>query len=52
MTTLIVLLAVLAAVSLMALAQTWSVGTPDRAGRGEPAFADHPELYAVRMRVA
>jgi hypothetical protein len=52
MTALLVLLAVPAVVSLLALAQTWSVGTPDRATRGEPAFADHPELYALRLRVA
>ncbi|WP_409330511.1 hypothetical protein [Trujillonella humicola] len=52
MTALFVLLAVLAVVSLLALAQTWSVGIPGRAPRGAPAFADHPELYALRLRVA
>ncbi|SEO76460.1 hypothetical protein [Trujillonella endophytica] len=52
MTLFVVLLAVLAVVSLLALAQTWSVGIPDRRLPGEPAFADHPELYALRLRVA
>ena len=52
MTALLVLLGVLAVVSLLALAQTWSVGTPARALRGEPPFADDPELYAIRLRVA
>ena len=51
MTALLVLLAVLAVVSLLALAQTWSVGTPDRAARGEAPFAEHPDLYALRLRI-
>ena len=47
-----VFLVLLAIVSLLALAQLWSVGVPRRWSSAGSASADHPDHHVVHLRIA